>query len=268
MPAWVDDDAPFRMLAVYQGQWGERIAKHVERSCPVTWTVHIWRAPRFLPPVVDDPPEFLPPLLPQVDLVLALGETAGAAQLLPDLVKMTSAKSVIAPIDRTDSLPAGLVAQAWRWLTDLGVAVVFPKPFCSLTEKTVNCPPLVKTYDDPLIRRFARQFGQPQFRLTLDGGGRIAAAEVERDSACGCARAVAQGLVGHLAEEAEYEAGMLHHHFPCLASMDQDADCQDTLMHVSGHIVRQAVQAQVKDHLKPPQYFRPMGRHEAGDSPG
>jgi thymidylate synthase len=82
---------------------------------------------------------------------------------------------------------------------------------------------------------------------------------VERDSACGCAHFVAQGLIGISVEQAEHEAGMLHHHYPCLASMNQDADYDDTLMHVSGHILRVTVKEQIKDRLEPTPYFQPMG---------
>lgn len=259
------DPSPFGVLAVTQGQWGERIADYVGRHHPPSWAVHRWAAPRALPLVVDDPADFLPPKLPGVGLVLALGETAAVPQLIPDIVKMTGAKAVIAPIDRNESLPPGLVAQLRGWLDDLGVAVAFPKPFCSLTETTYNQPPITVTYDDPTIRRFAQHFGTPRFQMTVEGDLRIGSAAVERDSACGCASFVAQGLMGRSVEEAEYEAGMLHHHYPCLASMNQDGDYQDTLMHVSGHILREAVKAELKDYLEPTPYFRPMGRVEAED---
>jgi thymidylate synthase len=257
------DSSPFGVLAVTQGQWGERIADHVGRFHPPSWAVHRWAAPRALPLVVDDPADFLPPKLPRVDLVLALGETAAVAQLVPDIVKVTGAKAVIAPIDRNESLPPGLAVQLQGWLADLGVAVALPKPFCSLTESTYNQPPVVVKYDNPIIRRFAEQFGTPRFRITVDGDRRIAAVEVERDSACGCAAFVAQGLVGRSVEEAEYQAGMLHHHYPCLASMNQDAHYNDTLMHVSGHILREAISKQIKEHLEPTPYLRPMGRVES-----
>jgi len=59
---------------------------------------------------------------------------------------------------------------------------------------------------------------------------------------------VAERLVGVGADEAEQEAGMLHHHFPCLASMGIDPDFGDTLMHVSGNLLRDHVAAQVKPY--------------------
>ncbi len=54
------------------------------------------------------------------------------------------------------------------------------------------------------------------------------------------------GWSGVSADEAEFQAGMLHHHFPCLASMGIDPDFGDTLMHVSGNLLRDDVAEQVK----------------------
>ncbi len=250
----------FAVLAITQGQWGERIADNVHRFAPAMWAVHRWAAPRALPLIIDDPADFLPPTFPSVDLVLALGETPAVAQLIPDIVKMAGAKAVIAPIDRNESLPPGLTAQLKSWLADLGVAAAFPKPFCSLTESAYNQPPITVTYDDPIIRQFARHFGKPQLGVTVDADRHVCDVAVERDSACGCAHFVAQGLIGISLEQAEHEAGMLHHHYPCLASMNQDADYGDTLMHVSGHILRVTVKEQIKDRLEPTPYFQPMGR--------
>jgi hypothetical protein len=254
--------SPLRVLAVTQGQWGERIADHVGRFHPPSWSVPRWAAPRALPLLIDDPADYLPAQLPGVDLILALGETAGVAQLIPDLARLTGAKSVIAPIDRNESLPPGLMKQLHEWLNDLGVAVVFPKPFCSLTETTYNQPPIRVRYNDACIRAFARVFGRPRFLASIDSERRLSTLLVERDAACGCARHVAQELVGRSVEEAEHEAGMLHHHFPCLASMNQDSDYNDTLMHVSGHILREAVKDEIREYLEPTPYLRPAGRVE------
>jgi hypothetical protein len=99
------------------------------------------------------------------------------------------------------------------------------------------------------------------FRVTVEEG-RVASAEVVRDSACGCARHVAAHLPGTPAGEAVEKAGLLHHHFPCLASMAQDPDYLDTLMHVSGHVVRDAVRQQLEAYLAPVPYLRPDGRVE------
>ncbi len=255
----VRDDSRLRVLAVTQALWGERIAAHIAAHAPAGWRVQSWAAPRVIPPVVDDPEEYLPESLPASDLVLALGEVPGLAQLIPDIVRLAGARAVIAPIDRNESLPAGLVAQLEGWLNAQGVAVVFPKPFCSLAEESYNRTPLVTGYDDPLIRAFAARFGRPVFRVEV-ADGCLARVEVLRDSACGCARHVAEGLVGTPVDDSVEAAGMLHHHFPCLASMNKDPDYRDTLMHVSGDILRDAVKNEVRAHLAPVAYLRPNGR--------
>jgi hypothetical protein len=250
-------DSPLRLLAITQGQWGERIAENIRVHAPSNWTVEVWAAPRVIPPVVDDPQDFLPPSLPEVDLVLSLGDTTGLAQLMPDIARMTGAKAVIAPIDRNPSLPAGLVQQLAVWLKEMGVAAVFPKPFCSLTETTYNRTPLVTSYDNSVIQRFARYFGRPEFRVTLDEG-RISEVNVMRDSACGCAQSVADNLAGVAVDEALEKAGLLHHHYPCLASMERDPDYFDTLMHVSGNLLKDSLKETIKDHITIT-FVRPSG---------
>ena len=249
---------PLVLLAVTQGQWGERIADNIGRNCPPTWTVQRWAAPRALPLVIDDPDDFLRRTYPPADLLLALGEQPGVAQLIPDLVQRSGARAVIAPVDRNESLPPGLVTQLKRWLAELGVPIVFPRPFCSLTETTYNAPPIAVPYDDPLIRRFAAAFGRPRFRVEVEDG-RVTDVLAQRDSACGCGQFVADGLRGCMVREVEEQAGMLHHHYPCLASMNQDAEYHDTLMHVSGHILRAEIKSQIREHLEPAPVFRPAG---------
>lgn len=250
----------FRVLAVTQGLWGERIAQNVMAHAPRDWEVNVWAAPRLIPPVVDDPDEFLPAELPGTDLLLALGEVPGLAQLIPDIVRMTGARAVLAPIDRSESLPSGLALQLEGWLAEAGVPIVFPMPFCSLTPETINRPPRKTAYDDPLIGRFATHFGQPVFEVEVEKD-RIARIQVLRDAACGCARHVAEGLVGMAVEDAAEEAGLLHHHFPCLASMNKDLEYQDTLMHVSGNILKESLKHEIQPYLSV-LYLQPTGRVE------
>ena len=253
-----------RILCLTQGQWGERIASNIKDHAPPDWTVEIRSFPRVLPQIIDDPEDFLPPDLPQSDLLLSLGEISGLAQLVPDVAKAIGAKAVIAPVDRNESLPQGLTLQLEGWLKAIGVSSVFPKPFCSLTEHTVHHGRLEIPYDDPLVRRFASHFGKPELSLTVDEG-RITEAQVVRDSACGCVRYVSENLLGVEVDEAAEKAGMLHHHFPCLASMNQDVDYQDTLMHVSGNILKDAVKDQLEGHLTVA-FLRPHGQVPAEES--
>ncbi len=248
-----------RILAVVTGEYGRRIAKNVREYGPTTWVLNEWTAPSHFPIVIDEPRDFLPNSLPAADLVLALGEHPGIAELLPEVARLTGAQAVIAPVDRLEWMPKGLMNQLRGWLKEIGVTSVFPKPFCSLTENSYSVRGQRVEYDQPLIAEFSRFFGKPRVRATVDKTTRvISAAEVERDAACGCIRYVANGIVGTQVDDAEFKAGMLHHHYPCLASMGIDSDYSDTLMHVSGDLARDAFGAAVKPYREI-HYFRPTG---------
>ena len=250
-----------RILCIVQGTYGHRIAAHIRQRTIAGWTVDSWTLPPVLPPVIDYPEDYLPASLPPADLLLALGEHPGVAELLPDIVRMCGAQAVIAPVDNVAWLPPGLMNQLAHWLAAMGVPVVFPKPFCSLTETTYNAYRRQAVYDVPLVSEFARHFGKPVFQVAFDDGQmRVAGVKVVRDTPCGCAQHVAQGLTGASPDEAESAAGMLHHHFPCLAGMAIDPDYSDTLMHVSGHILMDEVARHVKPFKRPPVYLRPDGR--------
>jgi len=210
-----------RLFVLYQGHYGERILENIQRHAPGTWNVESWCAPSNLPLVVDDPLSFLPAHLPAADLVLSLGESGSAAQLLPGIVERTSARALIAPVDNVDWLPDGLIRQLRVWMAAVGVTTVFPKPFCSLTENCYNVRQQEVAFEDPWIAEFARHFGRPVFRVACDGQD-IAQITVERDTACGCARFVAQKLAGGDVQEAAMKAGLLHHHYPCRATMRVD----------------------------------------------
>jgi hypothetical protein len=212
-----------------------------------------------LPPVIDYPENYLPEELPPADLILAFGEHRGVAELIPEIARMTEAKAVIAPVDREEWLPRGLARQLRGWLADIGATCVTPKPLCSLTETHYNLRRHKVEYDDPLIAEFARIFGRPEVRITMDPETRtIEEVEVLRDAFCGCVRFVAQGLLGVSADEAEEKAGLLHHHYPCLAGMGKDIDFNDTPMHVSGNILKEHVGEQVKAY-KQVAYIVPGG---------
>jgi hypothetical protein len=234
-----------RLLILFQEHYGQRILENVRRFAPEAWTVNAWRVPPSLPPVVDDPLSFLPMHLPATDVVLSLGESASAAQLLPGIVERTGAQAVIAPVDNVAWLPDGLVRQLGTWLADVGVAAVFPKPFCSLADRSYNVRQQEVSFSNPWIAEFARHFGRPVLRIESDGW-RITAAEVERDSACGCARSVARQLVGVDVEEAVVQAGLFHHHYPCLATMRVNPGLGEPLIQIAGDFVRQAVASQLE----------------------
>jgi len=250
-----------RLLAVVSGEYGHRHADNLTETGPAHWSLEKWQAPAILPPIVDYPEDYVPADLPPADLILAFGENKGIAELIPDVARVTGARAVIAPVDSEAWLPRGLARQLRGWLADMGIVCVTPKPLCSLTPTDYSLTRRKRqAYDDALIAEFARYFGQPDLKLTIDPQSRtITAVDVSRDAVCGCARHVAEGLVGLSVDEAEQEGGMLHHHFPCLASMGIDVDYGDTLMHISGNILRDNIAGQVKP-FKRIRYFKPGTR--------
>jgi len=243
-----------RLFVFFQGRYGKRILENVRHSSPEAWTVESWRAPSGLPPVVDDPAPFLPMHLPAADLVLSLVESSSAAQLLPNVVERIGARAVIAPVDNVAWLPEGLALQLRVWLTQLGVTAVFPKPFCSLTENCYNVRQQEVSFEDPWIGEFAHRFGRPIFKIEcaeddLSGRMQIAKVEVVRDTACGCAQDVARRLVGVDVRDAVIQAGLLHHHYPCLATMRVDPGLGEPLIQVAGNFMRQAVEVEIAPYI-------------------
>ncbi len=238
-----------RILAIISGEYGQRHVDNIKQRGPDSWQVEIWRAPSILPLIVDYPEDYVPETLPAADLLLSFAEHKGVAELLPDVVKVCGAKAVIAAVDNEAWLPRGLARQLRGWLEEMDVVCVTPKPLCSLTEKDFGVRRRERiAYEDPHIAEFAAYFGQPSLEVTVDPASRtITAVEVKRDAVCGCARFAAEGLIGISADEAEEKAGLLHHHYPCLASMGIDPDFGDTLMHVSGNVLRD----EVGRHIKP-----------------
>jgi hypothetical protein len=250
-----------RVLVATQGPYGERIARNLRENSPPSWTVEELRLPKALPPLVEEPDEFLPDSVPHADLLIAAGESSGAAQLVPDIVKRSGARAVVAPVDNSAWLPQGLANQLKRELAQEGVTAVFPKPFCSLTENSYGYRGSAQSYEDELISAFARHFGRPKLKIGVNPETRlIERVDVERNSACGSVASTAGKMVGLSADEADTKAGLILHHYPCLCSMNTeqiDDKLHDTLMHVSGYIMNEEVAEQVKPFKTPPAYLAP-----------
>ncbi len=225
-----------RVLMAIQGHYGQRIADNVRRYGPADWKVHTFAFPAELPVIIDDAGEFLPKELPAADLLISLGEHPGVAQMIPDMVKKSGAKAVIAPADNRVWLPPGLAKQIKRKLESMSVDMVYPVPFCTLAEKDSQ---------NPYIREFAKYFGKPELDVELDKD-RIKRVSVIRGAPCGCSPYVTDGLVGVWDRDAAEKAGLLHHQYPCLATMVMDQEFEDTLMHRGGLMTKLAVEKGIK----------------------
>ena len=229
-----------RVLIAIQGYYGERMVDNIKQRCPADWEVNSYTFPTGLPALIDEPDEFLPGELPATDLLISLGEEPGVAQMISDMVKMSNAKAVIAPADNRVWLPPGLARQIQRKLESMGVAMVYPVPFCALTEEDSQ---------DPYICEFARHFGRPEVDIEFykDDRYRVGKVTVGREAPCGSTQFVADGLAGIWFRDAVEKAGLLHHQYPCLATMVMDREFEDTLMHRAGAMIKQAVEKSIKD---------------------
>jgi len=254
-----------RILAFVHDHYGKRIVENISNRAPSHWQVNSIAAPRALPPIVDEPLEFLPPELPQVDLVLHLAETARAAQLLPGLVFLTKAQVVIAPVDSEAWLPSGLRLQLQRELVDKGVEIHFPKPFCSLNEagwldETAEAPA------HPILQEFARSFGRPSLEIVLEEDGEtIQELIVERGAPCGSSQYAAKRIAGLRMNEAVPQGGLICLHYPCLASMQPKTTDEgvETLMHTSGIIYNESLSRAIETVLTRAE-VGDLGKSEAG----
>lgn len=226
-----------KILIVVQGNYGRRIANNILKSAPKDWVINTVILPIELPAIIDDANDFLPKELPFTDLLISLGEHQGAAQMIPDIVERTGAKAVIAPADNRVWLPPGLARQIKNRLSTRGVEMVYPVPFCMISEKESH---------NEYIREFTRYFGRPVLDVNTDRE-KVKDIKIIREAPCGSTRYVQEHLPGTRIGEAVLEAGLQHHQYPCLATMVKDPEYDDTLMHRAGLALKQAVEESLKE---------------------
>lgn len=247
------------LVITTKGEYGQRHLANIQQRKPERWEIRTWQAAERYPLVIDYPEDHLPESFVPANLILSFAENKSVAELLPDIAQMTGARGVIVSVDNENWLPRGLARQLTRWLERIGVACATPKPLCSLTQTDYKITRKERqSYECAQISEFARYFGQPRLEIEVDPKTRrIQSARVEVDAVCGCARHVAAGIVGLRVEDAEEKAGLLHHHYPCLASMVKLNDYNhDTLMHESAHLLVDNIREQIKP-FKQTRYFQP-----------
>ena len=92
---------------------------------------------------------------------------------------------------------------------------------------------------------FARHFGVPAVEIAVEAD-RVKETRVIRSAPCGSTYFVADELKGTKVMDAEEKSGILHHNYPCLATMNVDWQFNDTLMHRAGYFTKQAVHRALK----------------------
>ncbi|MFH1652253.1 MAG: DUF166 family protein, partial [Chloroflexota bacterium] len=81
-----------KILIAVQGNYGRRIAAHIAQNAPSGWSLATIALPARLPLLIDEPEDFLPTDIPETDLLLALSESEGAAQLVPAIARRSHAR--------------------------------------------------------------------------------------------------------------------------------------------------------------------------------
>ncbi|MHA2294639.1 MAG: DUF166 domain-containing protein [Candidatus Hodarchaeales archaeon] len=240
-----------QLLFLYSDPFGERLINNLvnyetwcqvcgTESCNKCRTVYpshansikgIYELPTNLPPFIEDPEKYFPSDLPRVDIVIAVAVHHDLLASIAHVAKVTEAKAVIIPIENPQWIKRGLQHQISEDLEALGVEVVFPKPFCSLKKTGLET-----------IDRFIDEFklGYPILKTDVENGI-IQLSTVERSAPCGCTWYVAQKIRFANDEELNEVISMAHHSYPCTASMINDRELKDTILHKAGYIARETV---------------------------
>jgi thymidylate synthase len=213
---------------------------NVKTHAPDGWDISQLVITQDLPAIIDEVDPFIPEKPPEADLLISLGEHPGVAQMIPDIVMRSNAKAVIAPADNRVWLPAGLARQVQQKLQKKGIDMVYPVPFCLLSEKDS---------ENEYIKEFARYFGIPVVDIEIDDDI-VSRVTVKKEAPCGSTRYVAQNLPDTRLSEAVEQSGLQHHQYPCLATMVMDKEFEDTLMHRAGLALKLAVEKSLKEEKK------------------
>ncbi len=206
-----------------------------------------------IPDFIEEPEEFLPKNLPSVDFVMVVGIHQDLLSGLPDYLKDKNVKAVIVPIENPKWAPAGLQAQVLKEFEKNGIQAVFPKPFCALSKQfnEYNKVGFNLTKDYNYIHDFIDFFkiGEPiiSFLLSKDGES-IEDTCVLQSAPCGSTYYVCQQLKSKYFKNGKSGETSLneriskaHHAYPCNASMDQDSILKDSILHVGGYLIRNAI---------------------------
>jgi hypothetical protein len=247
---WLPLQRQMRILAAIQGPCGQRIADNIRRNAPSHWNVSIWRAPPLIPPDRESLARLLPRVLPAADLVLGLGESIQMTYLMPEIVARSGARALLVPIENNRWVPERAMRFLEKAMEGAGVAVAFPKPFCSLTMRTYNEASWRVVYQDAHIAEFARYFGRPELRILFDDTRCVTRCEVRRDVACGFAQLMADHLVGTPLDQVENLASELLQEHKCPNGTLIDPDYRAPLLSIADLIVREAVRREVEPFLR------------------
>lgn len=218
------------IFIISSGKYSSRIINNMAGMGFGENIVGIHEVDEDLPEFIDDVEEYIPENLPEADLILAMGLYGDINMIIPAVAEKTGAKSIIVPIHDPQQIPAGLQKEIEDEISDK--KIVFPKPFCTL-----------KPAGDKYIDEFTHVFGKPE--LEIESNTLINKINVKRGAPCGSTWFVAEKLINTPVEDAELESGRRYHNYPCLASMNTDNQIGDTLLHIAGYKIKEAVKKEL-----------------------
>jgi len=207
-----------------------------------------------VPDFIEEPEEFLPKNLPQVDFLLVIGIHQGLLSGLPNYLKDKKIKAVIVPIEDPKWVPAGLQVQTLNEFENVGIQAAFPKPFCALSKNLneYNKEGFNITKKRNYIIEFIEYYriGEPIVSFLLSNDGKsIKDVCVIQSAPCGSTFYITQQLKSKYIEDNELSLNerisKAHHSFPCNASMDQDLILKDSILHVGGYLIRNAIRREL-----------------------
>ncbi|MHA1684139.1 MAG: DUF166 domain-containing protein [Promethearchaeota archaeon] len=247
-----------RIYILYQDEFAERVAGHLVNdvhfciacgtgcnNCRLTYGRYAGNIEGYeeiegnFPEIIDEPADYLPEILPEVDVLIPIGLHPDLLSGLPIVAKRSGIKAIVVPIEDKNWVPGGLESQLKEELDELGVQYAFPRPFCALDVPR----------DDPsksVIREFMDEFkiGKPEIELEIRNG-KIMNGYVKRSQPCGAAYYIIQQLreepVFDPAMSLDEKISQAHHSFPCSGSMEVDPIIKESPLHFAGYLARDSV---------------------------
>jgi hypothetical protein len=207
-----------------------------------------------IPDFVEDPEKYLPKSIPQVDFLLVVGIHQDLLSVLPQYSKDNNIKAVIIPIENPKWVQPGLQIQVLKNFENLGIQAAFPKPFCALSKELneYNKESFNITKNRNLVHNFIEHYkiGEPIVAFLLNEDGKsINDSCVLQSAPCGSTYFILQQLKSKYINNGELslneKISKAHHSYPCNASMDQDSILKDSILHVGGYLIRNAIRKEL-----------------------
>jgi len=224
---------------IYSGEFGKRFVANLAypRSCGyfgacgidgcdycksydfsgnIEWVIEL-DEPSMYGIYVEEPEEIIGN--PESEVIVAINLHP---DMLVELPEIAQAKAIIAPAESPSWISPGLREQLRRKCNENGMDFYSPKPFCSS--------------NTPLS---SIGFGKPEFVVEMDGEI-ISDVKVLKSDPCGNAYYVARKMKGYIIEDIREFWKDIHQHqcaYPCLASMERDAEVKEAPFHLAGYIM-------------------------------